>query len=85
MVEAILQEEARLRESLWTPSLIDEIVRNKGSIQSIDSLPENIRQVFKTAYVCVAEHLTHIRDATNNPRSDVLIGVLLTPVKIKKP
>ena len=35
---------------LWNKELKNEIIENKGSIQSITRIPEDIRKVFKTAY-----------------------------------
>ena len=35
---------------LWNKELKNEIIENKGSIQTITRIPEDIRKVFKTAY-----------------------------------
>ena len=35
---------------LWTESVIAAIKRNEGSIQGIDSIPEDVRQVYRTAW-----------------------------------
>ena len=34
---------------LWTPELCNEIIRNGGSVQSIEAIPENLRALYKTA------------------------------------
>jgi ribonucleoside-diphosphate reductase alpha chain len=36
--------------SLWTPAVISKIKQSEGSIQNISEIPEDIRQIFKTAY-----------------------------------
>jgi ribonucleoside-diphosphate reductase alpha subunit len=35
---------------LWTPELLDEIIKNKGSIQTISSIPEDIRYRYKEVW-----------------------------------
>ncbi len=35
---------------MWSLELKDEILRNKGSIQAIESIPENIRAIYKTTW-----------------------------------
>ena len=34
---------------LWTPELCNEIIRNGGSVQSIEAIPEDLRALYKTA------------------------------------
>jgi ribonucleoside-diphosphate reductase alpha subunit len=41
----------KLKElGIWSQELREEIVRNRGSIQNIKSIPENVRAVFKTSW-----------------------------------
>ena len=35
---------------LWTPVIIDQIMSHYGSIQKIESIPVNIKNIYKTAY-----------------------------------
>ena len=35
---------------LWNPEMRNEILRNNGSIQSIESIPDNIKNLFKTVW-----------------------------------
>jgi ribonucleoside-diphosphate reductase alpha chain len=35
---------------MWSLELKDEILRNKGSVQSIEKIPENIRAIYKTTW-----------------------------------
>jgi len=35
---------------MWSLELKDEILRNKGSIQAIEAIPENIRAIYKTTW-----------------------------------
>ena len=35
---------------LWSPAMKDEIIRNNGSVQNIDSIPEEIRNRYKTVW-----------------------------------
>jgi ribonucleoside-diphosphate reductase alpha chain len=36
--------------NIWNDSIKNEIIKNNGSIQSITSIPEDIREVFKTVW-----------------------------------
>ena len=35
---------------LWSPEIKDEILKNEGSIQKIDSIPDDIKKVYKTVW-----------------------------------
>ncbi len=39
-----------IAEGMWSLELKDEILRNKGSIQMIESIPENLRAIYKTTW-----------------------------------
>lgn len=36
--------------NLWKPSIINKIMHNKGSIQNIDEIPEDVKQIYKTVW-----------------------------------
>jgi ribonucleoside-diphosphate reductase alpha chain len=42
---------------MWSLELKDEILRNKGSIQAIESIPENIRAIYKTTWEIKHRHV----------------------------
>ena len=39
-----------IAEGLWSLELKDEILRNKGSVQAIESIPQRIRDIYKTTW-----------------------------------
>ena len=39
-----------ITEGLWSLELKDEILRNKGSVQAIESIPQRIRDIYKTTW-----------------------------------
>ena len=39
-----------ITEDLWSLELKDEILRNKGSVQAIESIPQRIRDIYKTTW-----------------------------------
>ena len=39
-----------IAEGLWSLELKDEILRNKGSVQAIESIPPRIREIYKTTW-----------------------------------
>lgn len=50
--------EAALREkSLWTPLLVQKIIKNRGSVQNIKEIPQEIRAVYKTVWEISQKHL----------------------------
>jgi ribonucleoside-diphosphate reductase alpha chain len=38
------------KENLWTPEIVLKIKHAEGSVQNIEEIPDNIKEVFKTAY-----------------------------------
>ena len=36
--------------NLWDKELVDKIIKNNGSVQTIEEIPENIRKVYKTVW-----------------------------------
>jgi ribonucleotide reductase alpha subunit len=39
-----------IKINLWSPSIKDAIVRNKGSVQGIEGIPKNLQQIYKTVW-----------------------------------
>ena len=39
-----------LKLNLWTPELKNTIIREKGSVQNIPSIPDNIKDIYKTVW-----------------------------------
>ena len=35
---------------LWSPEIKDEILKNEGSVQNIEAIPDNIKKVYKTVW-----------------------------------
>jgi ribonucleoside-diphosphate reductase alpha chain len=48
-VNTALVRELKARD-LWTPAVREAIKRNDGSVQDVTSLPEDVRQLFRTAW-----------------------------------
>lgn len=55
--------ERLIKEGLWNKDVLDEIMFDNGSIQNIDIIPNNIKQVYKTAF-----------DMRTKPILDLAIG-----------
>ena len=36
--------------NLWTKEIVDEIIKNDGSIQDIPQIPQHIKDIYKTAW-----------------------------------
>jgi ribonucleoside-diphosphate reductase alpha subunit len=44
-----LQQEM-IKRGLWTPTIKDKIMLNRGSVQNIDEIPNDLKMIFKTAW-----------------------------------
>jgi ribonucleotide reductase alpha subunit len=44
-----LQQEM-IKRNLWTPTIKDKIMLNRGSVQNIDEIPNDLKMIFKTAW-----------------------------------
>lgn len=49
LVNPHLQRELQKR-GLWTKSLKEQLIRDRGSVQNITTIPEHLRELFKTAF-----------------------------------
>ena len=43
-------QQALIKEGLWTDEMSNQLIRHRGSVQNIDMVPDQIKNIFKTVW-----------------------------------